>query len=264
MKNTRIALVQICPLPGEADGNARKILAFAQEAASAGAELVLFPECSLSGYSSDPDRDLSLSRDDAILRGIRERCRDLGIAVCFGYAERGPEGCFITQELTSDQGSVFYRKTHLGSREKAVFSAGSAFPLSPAPVSAAMQLCWESHIPEISTLERAQGAELLLFPYASPMSGEKCSENWAHLPARASDNGVFAAACNLLFSGLDGMRGGGMAVFDPKGRRIAAYFGSDERVLLCDIGGPLPRDSDDTDMHAISYFDRKRTELFRS
>ena len=96
------------------------------------------------------------------------------------------------------------------------------------------------------------------------MSGEKCAENWAHLPARASDNGVFAAACNLLFQGPDGVRGGGLAVFDPKGRRIAAYFGTDEHMLLCDIGGPLPRDSDDTDMHAISYFDRKRTEFFRA
>ena len=111
-----------------------------------------------------------------------------------------------------------------------------------------------------------RGAELLLMPYASAMSGERCRAHWTvHLPARASDNGAFVAACNLPFPAKNGVpRGGGMAVFDPKGSSIASYYGAEEHTLLCTLSGPLPRELPPGDMHHISYFDRKRTELFRS
>ena len=115
-----------------------------------------------------------------------------------------------------------------GFREKAVFTPGDEFPVTAGSIKAGMQLCWESHIPEISGLERGRGAELLLVPYASAMSGARCEENWSvHLPARASDNGAFLLACNLLFPPkAEGAppTGGGLAAYDPKGRRIAAYF----------------------------------------
>ncbi len=127
-----------------------------------------------------------------------------------------------------------------------------------------MQLCWESHIPEISALERSRGAELLLVPYASAMTGGRCRKHWmVHLPARASDNGAFVAACNLPFPAENGaLRGGGMAVFDPKGNCVASYYGTEDHMLLCALSGPLPRELPPGDMHNISYFDRKRTELF--
>ena len=48
---------------------------------------------------------------------------------------------------------------------------------------------------------------------------------------------------------------------DAKGKLIAGYSGTDEHLMLCGIGGPLPRETGD-DMHSISYFDRIRPELF--
>ena len=51
----KIALGQINPTVGDFSGNAAKITQFAQEARSAGAGLILFPELSICGY---PPRDL--------------------------------------------------------------------------------------------------------------------------------------------------------------------------------------------------------------
>ncbi len=51
----KIALGQINPTVGDFSGNAAKIIQFAQEARSAGAGLILFPELSVCGY---PPRDL--------------------------------------------------------------------------------------------------------------------------------------------------------------------------------------------------------------
>lgn len=62
----KIALAQINPLIGDFAGNARKIVAFAREGRSRGADLVVFPELALVGY---PPRDL-LERPSFIRRSL--------------------------------------------------------------------------------------------------------------------------------------------------------------------------------------------------
>ena len=263
MKEFTLSLVQLRPEPGRIDDNVRKHIEFIRAAAGAGAALAVFPECSLTGYAAKDAAALAVSADSDAVRALEEECRASRIAACFGFLERRGAELFIAQELFSAGARIVYRKTHLGSREEGVFRPGDEFPLLSAPAPAGMQLCWESHIPEISALYRSRGAELLLTPYASGMSGDRCRENWAvHLPARASDNGAWTAACNLLFPSGQAP-GGGLALYDPKGKLAAGYFGTEERMLTCALSGPLPREVPAGDMHAISYFDKKRPELFR-
>lgn len=263
MEKLKLAVVMMMPSSG-----ADKTVDLMREAASAGAELILFPECSLTGYEPDRAAELAVGSDDCESTvKVRKTADELGVAVCFGYMERSGDKIYITHELYSDGKSVKYRKTHLGSHEKDVFSEGDSFPMvevgvNGRTVSVGMQLCWESHIPEICGTYREKGAEVLLFPYASGMSGEKCRENWmVHLPARASDNGCFIAACNLLMDRGD-IKGGGALILDPKGKVIAEDFSSGESIVYAEIGGSLPRELPDGDMHNISYFDWVRRELF--
>ena len=278
METATIALVQLRPKPGSADPNAEKIIEFIRSAKSENADLVVFPECSLTGYSPKDAAELAVSADSEAVRSIERCAKDLEIAVCFGYMEALHAGnawgrsFAITQEIVSGASKTVYKKTHLAGSEQRVFLEGNIFPTAQIPcraedgkdrsITAGMQLCWESHIPQISSAYRKSGAQLLLFPYASGMSGEKCRENWSvHLPARASDNGCFAAACNLLIN----EKGGGMAVWDPKGKVLKQYWGTDEKMISCSIGGPLPREifaEGSESMHCISYFDRSRNELF--
>ena len=51
----KIALGQINPTVGDFSGNAAKMIAFAEQARTAGAGLILFPELAVCGY---PPRDL--------------------------------------------------------------------------------------------------------------------------------------------------------------------------------------------------------------
>jgi NAD+ synthetase len=84
----RVALAQINPTVGDLAGNSRKILEFIRQAKVAGAELVVFPELSLTGY---PPKDLllkpqfiadNLAALDALAREVD------GIDAIVGYAER--------------------------------------------------------------------------------------------------------------------------------------------------------------------------------
>ncbi len=63
----KMALAQINPLIGDFSGNTRKIVSFAREARSQGADLVIFSEMALVGY---PPRDL-LDRPSFVHRSLR-------------------------------------------------------------------------------------------------------------------------------------------------------------------------------------------------
>ncbi len=63
-----------------------------------------------------------------------------------------------------------------------------------------LELCYESHFPEISTVLCLKGAEILFMPHASPRGDpDGKMKSWLrHLPSRAFDNGSF---CSGLQSG---------------------------------------------------------------
>lgn len=129
-----------------------------------------------------------------------------------------------------------------------------------------VQVCWETHFPELSMIQREQGAEVVLMPFVSGMSGEKRRDAWLkYLPARASDNGMFVLACNALLdpSATESPTavGGGMMALDPRGEVIGEYFGTDECVLICDVGGQLPREADERSMGNPSFFDGRRADF---
>jgi NAD+ synthase (glutamine-hydrolysing) len=84
----KIAIAQINPIIGDLPGNAAKILSAAQQAATAGARLLLTPELSLCGY---PPRDLLLNPSFVEAMGItlQQLVKDLppNLAVLVGTVE---------------------------------------------------------------------------------------------------------------------------------------------------------------------------------
>ncbi len=88
----RIALAQINPTVGDIESNARKIVEFTARATAAGANVVVFPELSVTGY---PAKDLLLKPGfiDDNLRAVRTIAARVGrgVDVLVGYAERNAE-----------------------------------------------------------------------------------------------------------------------------------------------------------------------------
>ncbi len=84
----RVALAQVAPVLGEVAENARQVRDHIVRAKEMGADLVVFPELTLSGYSLGLARDdIALSVDDPELAGLAERADVLGCVV--GVAEAG-------------------------------------------------------------------------------------------------------------------------------------------------------------------------------
>ena len=267
MRNMRIALVQLESVLGDVHRNLHAHLDWAQRAIDAGADLVCFPECSLTGYTTETAGKCALDFENAMREPLAQLARSSGTAIGYGFIEqaRDCEKPFATYVI-EPAGGFAYRKTHLGSRERFAFEAGNDLPVvQVADTRIGVQLCWEAHIPDIAGTLRAKGAELVLCPHAVGLGGQRRIASWErYLAARALDNGIFVAACNALRRAESGeLRGGGLAVFGPDGALVANCASEREELLIADIGGPLPRETPDDGMRNISYHDRRRPELYR-
>ncbi|HEY7335277.1 MAG TPA: NAD+ synthase [Bryobacteraceae bacterium] len=86
----RVALAQVNPTVGDFTGNASRMVRAARDAAAAGAEVVVFPELSLTGY---PPRDLVekpsfIERSERELERLAAETADLDLAIVAGYVAR--------------------------------------------------------------------------------------------------------------------------------------------------------------------------------
>jgi NAD+ synthase/NAD+ synthase (glutamine-hydrolysing) len=90
----KIALAQINPTVGDFDGNARKILEFTRRAEGGGADLVLFPELSVTGYwpADFLEKPGFVARAGQVVEEIAAKTAGSSTAVILGYVTPAPHG----------------------------------------------------------------------------------------------------------------------------------------------------------------------------
>ena len=204
-QSLRIALAQLDLLVGDVDGNANRVINAARHArADLGADLVLFPELSLSGY---PPEDLLFHRGfrrqiEAGLAKVREEVRDISVMVGFPeYA--GPAIHNSAALISGGLVAAIHRKAELPNYkvfdEKRYFQAGA----QPAVVDirgfrCGLLVCEDIWEPEAAQLARSAGAELLVVINASPYELHKQREREAVARARVVDVGLPMAYVNMV------------------------------------------------------------------
>src|SRR5215217_1029326 len=90
----RIALGQINTTVGDLAGNVDRMVARARQASEMGADLIAFPELSITGY---PPRDLVekesfVERSECALQRLARETADLSIAIVCGYVGKARDG----------------------------------------------------------------------------------------------------------------------------------------------------------------------------
>ena len=242
----QVAAVQMEPKLGRLDSNLEQILNWLEPAAMAGAKLVVFPECALSGYGfSSREEGLAhaVSLDSAPVQSVVEACGRHQCYCIFGLLERAGTRLFNACVLAGPQGVVgSYRKVHLpflgidmfvdpGDRPFAIHDAGG--------LKVGMHICYDSGFPETARVLALLGADLLVLPTNWPTHSECAAEHM--IPTRAMENTVYVMAVNRV--GLEsGFRFiGTSSIVDPSGR-VLARAGSDcEEVIQADIEPAIAR-----------------------
>jgi predicted amidohydrolase len=217
MRAFTAAAVQIAPAPGplgpeSVRANLDKCVDFTRRCVAAtGAELVVLPESATTGFTPDCSVeelwDLVSELPGPVIEPLQDVARELGVHVCVGTYERGPERGVVynASVLISPAGELLgvYRKTHPFCSE-AVSGGGWVTPGDSVTVcdtelgKIGMIICFDGDYPELSRIQAVQGAEVILRPSALLRS----ADIWELTSrARAYDNHVFVIGANA--TGID-------------------------------------------------------------
>ena len=113
----RIAAVQMDVSIGKPEANLAAMLAKLQEAAAAGAKLICFPECALTGYCFDSVAEaqpFAQTLPGPATERFAQACRELDVFVVFGLLEKEGDRLFNAVALVGPSGLIgSYRKVHL-------------------------------------------------------------------------------------------------------------------------------------------------------
>ncbi|MBW8373125.1 MULTISPECIES: NAD+ synthase [Stenotrophomonas] len=209
----RLALAQFDFPVGDLIGNADRITAYIAEARDIhGADLVVFPELTLSGY---PPEDLLLrpsflAECEAAVRHVAAAAR--GIVAVVGWPEAAGAVVYNAVSVLRDGAiATTYRKRDLPNyavfderRYFAVDPDGSACVFEVKDVPIGLLICQDLWGLEPLIETAAAGAQLVLVPNASPFERDKHAERDALLAERTRDTGVAIAYVNVV-GGQDGI-----------------------------------------------------------
>ena len=238
----KVALAQINTVVGDVWGNVEKATDALRRAMDEGAELVAFPELTMTGY---PPEDLllrpSFIRDN--LDGLEEFAGRVpeGIAAAIGFVDLN--GDLYNACAVASGGKVLHRyhKRYLPNYgvfdENRYFREGTGAPiLKLGDALVGLSICEDIWYPGGPAREQALGgAGVLLNVSASPYHRLKGQSRERMLSVRASDYGCYVIFCNLAGGQDELVFDGRSAVFDPEGHIIARAKQFEEDLLLVDI-----------------------------
>ena len=203
-------------------------------AAEQGAELIVFPELSLTGFSMNAD--LSEESDGETVRFFEQCSREYGTAVVFGYACRVAERIF-NRLCVADNGAVIaeYDKLHPFSYggENSVYSAGDKLVSARVRgIELGLTVCYDLRFPEIYQ-KLSDSCSLIVVSANWPDSRRK---HWSTLlRARAIETQTYIAGCNRCGKG-DGLNySGDSAVISPNGDAIASAEMYEQQLIYAEI-----------------------------
>jgi len=203
----RIALAQFAAGPAK-ETNLRRMLDLTAEAAEAGAELVLFPECSMARLPPElSPGPVAEPVDGPFVSVLAEAGRRHQVTVVAGVYESipGDDHVFNTVVALDPDGARLgaYRKVHLydafGYRESDRMRPGDgeALLFSVSGTVFGVQTCYDVRFPELSRHLAVSGAEVILLP-AAWVHGPLKESHWEVLVrARAIENTVYVAAAGM-------------------------------------------------------------------
>jgi N-carbamoylputrescine amidase len=248
-----LASIQLASRLGEVEANLDRIAESLRQAASEGADVVLFPECIVSGYYLEGANLECALTPEALLAALRKRLEGRGALpdVALGHyelADGRPANSSSYLDLQENRVLHVHRKFFLpsyGVFDEARFcQAGnhvSAFDTRHGRFG--MLICEDVWHSVLATLLSVQGADLILVPAASPgrgMAGDKPSNAIRYermLCSASEEHGVYAASSGHVgFEGGKGLCGVGF-IFDPFGRKLAESPVIGESIILaeCDL-----------------------------
>lgn len=227
-----IAVWQMSPESRAPAANLDRLRAIATRARDGGADLLVAPELSLTGYDVG---ELPADLVGDPVADIAEVAGSVGIALVVGAA-RWHDGTLRNSSVIADaDGSIadVYDKAHLwGELDRTRFQAGDrTHGLGEvAGLRVATMICYDAEFPEAVRSAMLDGADLVAVPTANMAPLEFVNE--VIIAARAIENGVFVAYANHHGREADTVYVGHSVIAAPDGSVVRASPDAEELLTL--------------------------------
>lgn len=266
----RVAVAQIEPKLGNRERNLESALAQMQEAASAGAELLVLPECALSGYmfaDAAEARPFAEQIPGPATEALAGACRRLAQYVVCGLLEQDGDELRNSAVLVGPDGLIgTYRKTHLPflGVDRFVVS-GDELAVFDTPLGRiGIEFCYDLRFPEVTRTLTLRGAEIVAHPTNFPLAARSQTEMIT--VARALENRIYLLSANRVGKERDGEFCGRSQIVDPYGMRLAEAADTGEALLVAEVDLTKARDKDYVvpGEYELYLLGDRRPELYRA
>jgi predicted amidohydrolase len=257
----KVALAQICPKLGDIRKNFHMHIDCIQKAKRKKADLLIFPELSLTGYTlKDMVEEVALQpRTNPLFKQFKTLSRNISFVV--GFVEEKEKGLFLNSAAFFSQGKILHihRKVFLPTygmfEELKFFGQGINFTSFPTPFGkAGMMICYDFLHFGSSYLLFVGGSELIIVISAAPGRGFADDDSYASSrmwelmgEAISRFSQTFVIYCNRVGYEDGKSFAGGSFIYNPGGQLIAKSLYVDEDFLVKKI-----------DLEDIRRFRKKR------
>jgi predicted amidohydrolase len=235
----KVAAVQMDVKILDKERNLARVLANLEKAARAGAKLVVFPECVLTGYcfrSREETGPVAEEVPGPSTGEIAAAVRSLDCTAILGLLERSADRIYNAAAVIGPEGILgTYRKLHLPCLGIDHFATPGDRPFPVFATShgrVGITICYDVSIPEAPRILKLKGAQLLAVPTNWPAG----SDTWQHTPAvRATENHLHVVAANRVGEERGFRFAGHSQIVDFTGQVHAEAGESEETILYAEL-----------------------------
>ena len=235
----RVGAAQIDIKIGEKACNLDKCLHWMGEAARRKVDLLVFPECALTGFvfgSFGEALQVSEAVSGESTNVLKEASRKYSITVVVGLLEIDKNKLYNTAVLVSPEGLVGkYRKTHtlcLGV-DRYVTRGGDLPVFSLPQCKFGILTCYDQRFPEPARIIALKGAQAILHPANLPEGAEAYANFFNQ--SRACENRLFIINANRVGEERGVRFIGRSQIIDYTGKVLAEGSASAEELLMAEI-----------------------------
>ncbi|MBE0649729.1 MAG: carbon-nitrogen hydrolase family protein [Bacteroidales bacterium] len=230
----RIAIVQLRPVKGDIEKNLENHIIWIKQALKQKADMVVFPELSLTGYEPELAAELATSQEDKRLDVLQNISDKNNIIIGAGLPTREGDNLFVSMILfRPGQRRTTYSKQYLYPTEESVFTPGkNPLVLEYGSDIIAPAICYELSNPGHHKFAISHHANIYLASVMNSVSGVDADIQQLSELAKAHHMVTFMANYVGISAGYE--CAGKSSVWNEKGELIAQLGTKEEGIILFD------------------------------
>jgi predicted amidohydrolase len=234
-----VGAAQINVSIGHKKENLSKCLSLVRAAGDQHLDLLVFPECALTGYvfnSYDEAFPMAETIPGESTNLLQEACHKYKIAILMGLLEQGEGKIYNTAVLISPEGLVGkYRKSHLLCLgvDRYILPGEDLPVFSLYQAKVGILICYDQRFPEPARVMALKGAQVILTPANLPQGAEAYPDFLNQ--ARACENRLFIVHANRVGRERNVQFIGRSQIIDYSGRILAEGSSTHEEIIEAEI-----------------------------